>query len=96
MVKLGEISFAFYLWHLLVLTYGDYWLGEAKTYSTPVAIAIIVGMFAVSLALAYLLFTYVEDPIMRRWARSRRPRPVVAALPSTTPRTGPEEIKRAS
>jgi peptidoglycan/LPS O-acetylase OafA/YrhL len=80
MVKLGDLSFAFYLWHQLVLMYGDYWLGDANVYSTPVGIAVIVLLFSVSLGLAYLLFTFVEYPIMRKWSSPRRREPVLAPV----------------
>jgi len=80
MVRLGDLSFAFYLWHQLVLMYGDYWLGDTNVYSTPVGIAIVVGLFAVSLGLAYLLFTFVEAPIMRKWSGPRRTRPVLKTV----------------
>jgi peptidoglycan/LPS O-acetylase OafA/YrhL len=85
MVKLGEISFAFYLVHQLVLQFGDYWLGN-RTYSTSVGIAVVLLMFSVALGLSYLLFTYVEDPIMRKWSRPRKrtPEPVpVVSIPLT-------------
>lgn len=91
MVKLGDITFAFYLWHQLVLMYGGYWLGN-RSFSTPVAIGVEVLLFAVALGLAYLLFTFVENPIMRAWSRPRRARRLV---PVTAP-PGPDEFRRAS
>ncbi|HEV2780121.1 MAG TPA: acyltransferase [Actinophytocola sp.] len=97
MVKLGELSFAFYLWHLIVLTYGDLWLGD-KAYPTPVAIAVVALLFAISLALSYLLFTLVENPIMRTWSRPHRKHPVLESVP-TGPEAGsdgPEETRQAS
>ncbi len=98
MVRLGDISFAFYVWHQVVLMYGHYWLGETTVYSTPVAIAVIVGLFAIALALAYLQFTFVENPIMRKWSGPRRKRPVLEPVAAAPPSEadGPAEIKRAS
>lgn len=96
MVRLGDITFAFYLWHQLVLMYGDYWLGD-NVYSTPVGIAVMVLMLAVSLALAYVLFTFVETPVMRRWSGSRRKRPVLEPVATEPPDADePTEIRRAS
>jgi peptidoglycan/LPS O-acetylase OafA/YrhL len=92
MVRLGDITFAFYLWHQLVLMYGDHWLGD-NAYGTPVGIAVLVLLFAISTALAYLLFTFVENPIMRRWSRPRRRRPVLKAVAAAPP---PEGLRRAS
>lgn len=76
MVWLGEISFAFYLVHRLVMTYGHLAFGRAPNgyglaWSTPVGIAYLVGAFAVSLALAWTLYALVERPVMRRWATPR-------------------------
>lgn len=86
MVWLGEVSFAFYLWHLLVLIYGHQLIAGVDQpasfplpgagYSTPVALAVLALLFGVSLLLAWATFTLVEQPVMRRFARSRRrPRP---------------------
>lgn len=75
MVWLGEISFAFYLWHRLVLTGGHNLLGGVGTaYDTPTAIAVLVLLFGVNLVLSWWLYALVERPIMRRWSRSRRDR----------------------
>jgi mycarose O-acyltransferase len=87
MVWLGEVSFAFYLWHRLVLVYGHQWLAgvdqptsfpvAGESYSTPVAFAVMVLLFGVNLLLAWGTLTLVERPMMRRFARSRRrPHPV--------------------
>lgn len=79
LVWLGEVSFAFYLWHRLVLIYGHQALGAGEQWSTPVVIAILVLLFGVSLALAALTYTFVERPIMRRFARPRQktaPQPI--------------------
>lgn len=88
LVWLGEISYAFFLIHLNVLNsaqaafkgewmgYGEY---DATSWSTPVAVLFLLGCLAVSVFLAWLLYRYVEMPIMRRWSRprSRQPAAVV-------------------
>lgn len=87
LVWLGEVSFAFYLWHRLVLVYGHQWIAgvdqptsfpvQGEAYSTPVAIAVLALLLGVNLLLAWATFALVERPVMRRFGRSRRgPRPV--------------------
>ncbi|MEV6166537.1 acyltransferase [Streptomyces sp. NPDC052052] len=69
---LGEASFAFYLIHQLVLTYGHRVLGLDRTWSTPGAIGILVLLLAVSVVVAGVLYTTVERPSVRHLARSRK------------------------
>jgi len=86
MVWLGEISFAFYLWHRLVLIYGHKWFGEGETWSTPVVLGMLALLFGVSLLLAWWTYTLVERPIMRRFGRTRpRTADPVAPLPPPAP-----------
>jgi peptidoglycan/LPS O-acetylase OafA/YrhL len=70
MLWLGEISFAFYMVHMLVLIYGHLAIGNGA-YSVPVAIAVDAGLFVVALGCAALLYTFVERPAMRRFSRKR-------------------------
>ncbi|MBF6049176.1 acyltransferase family protein [Streptomyces sp. NRRL B-1677] len=88
LVRLGEISFAFFLIHLNVLNsaqaaFRGQWMGygvfDRTSWSTPVAVLFLLGCLTVSIALAWLLYRFVEVPVMRRWAgpRPRRPVPVV-------------------
>jgi peptidoglycan/LPS O-acetylase OafA/YrhL len=72
---LGEVSFALYMVHVLVLTYGHKLIGGGA-YSTPVAILVVAVFFLVSLGIAALLFTLVENPAMKRFSRRRKPAPV--------------------
>ncbi|MDN3292791.1 acyltransferase [Streptomyces ficellus] len=91
MVWLGELSFVFYISHLVAMfavhaaLAGDV-VGYARgytrvTFSTPVAIVFMVGLFVLCVALAWVLRKTVELPAMRRWSRpaseraARRPDP---------------------
>ncbi|MGW3077169.1 MULTISPECIES: acyltransferase family protein [unclassified Kitasatospora] len=86
MVFLGEISFAFYLVHWLVVTYG--WIGRTSplfgakrgTASTwPAVVGLSALTLLASLVLAWLLYVLVERPVMRRWSRAARPPQAVPA-----------------
>ncbi|MFD7168115.1 acyltransferase family protein [Streptomyces violascens] len=81
MVFLGEISFALYLVHWLVVAYG--WIGRTSPAwgakpgapSTWPEVLGLAGLtIAVSLVLAWGLYALVERPVMRRWSRPRTPR----------------------
>jgi peptidoglycan/LPS O-acetylase OafA/YrhL len=75
MVWLGDISFAFYMWHWLVISYGHRLLGETERWSTPVALGVLMLLFAAVLLLAAMQYAWFERPIMRRFATPRsRPR----------------------
>lgn len=67
---LGEISFGFYMVQGIVLLYGRT-LFDSATYSTPVGIAVLVAFLVANLVAAWLLYTCVERPAMRRWSRRR-------------------------
>lgn len=73
-VWLGELSFAYYLVHYLVLLHGRELLGIGHDLGTGREIALLVAWLAVSLTLAWLLYAGVERPVMRRWSRPRRNR----------------------
>jgi peptidoglycan/LPS O-acetylase OafA/YrhL len=70
--RLGEISFALYMVHFLVLQFGKQLLGAGRTWSSPAAVGVIAMFFVVCLAAAWLLYTVVEKPAMRRWGGQRR------------------------
>ncbi|MFE7745059.1 acyltransferase family protein [Nocardia sp. NPDC057455] len=72
MVRLGEISFAFYICQGVTLFYVRR-LMNAATFSAPVAVLLIVLLFCSTIFAAWLLFTFVESPAMRRFARPKRP-----------------------
>lgn len=71
MVWLGEISFAFYILHMLVLYYGPMRFGTGRQWDTLPALGIVGLSFAITLVLAWLLYRLVEVPAMHRWARPR-------------------------
>ncbi|MFB6835836.1 acyltransferase family protein [Streptomyces sp. NPDC056361] len=62
LVRLGEWSFAFYMIHLLVMHSLRLWVGDKPKLDTLPAFGLVGLAFAVSLALAALLYTYVEEP----------------------------------
>lgn len=101
MVYLGDISFAFYLWHYPVLAYAGKWLGghaagpipfSAKGYTTPVAYARMAMLFAITLAVAALVYALVERPVYQRFATSRR-RQLSKPTPATQVHPMPEPVK---
>ncbi|WP_225943894.1 acyltransferase family protein [Actinophytocola algeriensis] len=76
MVWLGEVSFAFYLVHILVFEYGPIGLvthpGAEHARGTLVSIGLIAVTFALSLLFGWLLYTLVERPMMRRFSKPRK------------------------
>lgn len=79
MVRLGELTFAFYLLHGPVLKYGHLMLGytmdggmpKGKAWGTVGGLTFLAGALTVSLALAWMMNVCVEQPAVRRWARRR-------------------------
>ncbi|MFG1653289.1 acyltransferase family protein [Micromonospora sp. NPDC049275] len=80
MVWLGTCSYAFFLLHGRIMESLQNWLGGGP-WSTHVAIAMAVFILVVAVAAAGLLYTYVENPIRKRWSkpRPRQSAPAVAA-----------------
>ncbi|MEV6931637.1 acyltransferase [Dactylosporangium sp. NPDC051485] len=74
---LGEVSFAFYLLHFIVIAGSRTLLG--RTFSTPAAIGLLAVELAVSIAAAAALYTWFERPITRRFSAPRQP---AAAVPA--------------
>ncbi|MGV9249562.1 acyltransferase family protein [Streptomyces sp. NPDC003710] len=95
LVRLGELSFAFYMVHLLVLRAGTSLFGTYPRFGLPTAVAVTAVAFAVSLGLSWVLYEAVERPARRLLLRKRRsvttqpaaPAPVPPALdaPATAP-----------
>ncbi|WP_255353913.1 MULTISPECIES: acyltransferase [unclassified Frankia] len=65
MVHLGEISFAFYLWHRLVLSFGHRALGASARWPAWEVGGLAAIAFVIVLVLSWLTFTLVEQPAMR-------------------------------
>lgn len=74
MVWLGEISFAFYLLHFVVLALGRKMLPDGRLYSTGQTAGLVAAMFAATVLASWILYALVERPITRRWSTSRRKR----------------------
>ncbi|MFE5898578.1 acyltransferase family protein [Streptomyces sp. NPDC056488] len=80
---LGTMSYASYLVHFLVLTYGHTVLGAGRTWDVVQATGLLAALFAVTTLLSWALHRFVEEPGMRRWGRTRKiPAPHAVALPT--------------
>jgi peptidoglycan/LPS O-acetylase OafA/YrhL len=78
LVRLGEISFAFYMIHLLVLRAGERLFAFHPKLPLLPALGATVAAFACSLTLAWMLYRWVEKPGRLLLLRSRHtegPRP---------------------
>lgn len=92
LVRLGELSFAFYMVHGLVVTYGHRWLvGTGDPLPAAAGAGLLFAALVVSLGLAYVLFTWVETPAVRRLGAPRPPAP--AAVPAAPAHTVTLEAK---
>jgi peptidoglycan/LPS O-acetylase OafA/YrhL len=73
LVRLGELSFSFYMVHVMVLRFGENAILLHPRFSPLPAIGIALLAFVVSLGCAWLLYEYVEVPcrklLLRRWPR---------------------------
>ncbi|MER5962887.1 acyltransferase [Streptomyces sp. NPDC002057] len=74
MVLLGNVSFAFYLCHHLVLYAFHSKVLHGPFDSVAMVAVYVVSTLAVSLALAWVLHRYVEMPIVRRFSTAKEPR----------------------
>ncbi|EFL27594.1 4''-mycarosyl isovaleryl-CoA transferase [Streptomyces himastatinicus ATCC 53653] len=86
LVSLGETTFALYVVHFPLLLAVRHAIGPDPDLSAGAGFAIVFALIAVSVALSLVVLRFVELPLMRRWARSRRtPAPGRPASVSTTP-----------
>ncbi|MFI2620344.1 acyltransferase family protein [Streptomyces sp. NPDC018584] len=92
LVRLGELSFAFYLVHHMILTACFAALPDDARPGLPALTVLAIALFFVCWAAAWLLHTAVELPAMQRWSRpSASPRGPVTPHPATgrsEPHTG--------
>lgn len=90
MVWLGEISFALYLVHYLVIQYGPidgvHATGEAMTGSLTTRLIDILLTVGISIALAAALYTLVERPVVRRFSRPTGGRKRLITVPDVVDR----------
>ncbi|WP_446040385.1 acyltransferase family protein [Streptomyces sp. SID1121] len=70
-VRLGELSFAFYMVHYLVLTQLRKALGPEWTSSLGVELLVVLLGLGLSMGLAWILYTLVERPVTVRAGRRR-------------------------
>lgn len=69
-VWLGNVSFGFYMAQTATVFYLRYITGGGK-FNTPVAVLVLLGLFAAALFGGWCLHRFVEMPMMRRWSRPR-------------------------
>ncbi|ANP51320.1 peptidoglycan/LPS O-acetylase OafA/YrhL [Streptomyces griseochromogenes] len=72
LVRLGELSFAFYMIHLLVLRAGTNLLGTKPHFGVLTGVGVTAVVFGLSLGLSWLLYEAVERPARRLLLRRRR------------------------
>lgn len=70
MTWLGEVSFAFYMVHYLILHFLLKAIGPQQ-WSVLEGLTVSLAIFLVTLLAAHLLYRHVEVPAMRAWARPR-------------------------
>jgi peptidoglycan/LPS O-acetylase OafA/YrhL len=75
LIWLGNVSFAFYLVHHLVIQEFHALLGAYRTWSPLVGGALVLASFGLALLAASVLYHFVEMPMVRRFGRPRPPVP---------------------
>jgi peptidoglycan/LPS O-acetylase OafA/YrhL len=70
MLWLGNISFAFYLLHYIVIRTTRQHIGS-RFYSVPQSVAIMLAELAGTILVASALYVLVERPMVRRWSNPR-------------------------
>jgi peptidoglycan/LPS O-acetylase OafA/YrhL len=79
MIRLGELSFSFYMVHLLVLAAVKTLLPSLITLNTIPGLGTVTAMFGVALGLSWVLYEFVETPgrrlIAGGWRRKVRTEP---------------------
>jgi peptidoglycan/LPS O-acetylase OafA/YrhL len=91
MCWLGNVSFAFYMVHQLVIRYLHFLFGATRSFGTAEALGLTALCLAVSLLLATALYYAVELPLMRRLGTSRRRPPAPPSAPLPVPTRAPAQ-----
>lgn len=91
---LGNVSFAFYLIHQLVIRWVHYALGATRSWNTPEGISVTALIFAVALGLATVLYYAVEMPLVRRFSSPRRRTPAGPPADVATAGSTPLTLQR--
>ncbi|MFD4545817.1 acyltransferase family protein [Streptomyces sp. NPDC058466] len=89
LVRLGELSFAFYMIHLLVLRAGTNVLGTSPRFGVPAGLAATAVAFTVSLGLSWVLYEAVERPARRLLLGGLRPSKRQPMAPASQPQPAP-------
>ncbi|GAA3810185.1 hypothetical protein GCM10022206_56010 [Streptomyces chiangmaiensis] len=89
LVRLGELSFAFYMVHLLVLEAGTNLIGTSPRFGVAAGLGATALAFAVSLGLSWVLYETVEQPARRLLLRKRRPSGAQPTPPAARSKTVP-------
>ncbi|MCF3119163.1 acyltransferase [Streptomyces arenae] len=71
MIWLGEVSFAFYIVHNVLMVWARSLIGETKLYDVPGGVGVIGLYFVLCLGVAWLLHKGIEMPMMRRYSKPR-------------------------
>ena len=69
---LGNISFGFYMSQAILIFYGRPKLAGTGTYGVLAATGLELTLFLLTLLAGWLLYSCVEQPVMRRWSRSKK------------------------
>ncbi|NGO72240.1 acyltransferase family protein [Streptomyces boncukensis] len=89
MVWLGDVSFAFYMVHMLVLTYVHRLIDDDHTASGPARAGLAVLYFGLALLAAWAVSVCVERPLTRRWGAAGPPKPEAGTPPRSDTSVAP-------
>jgi peptidoglycan/LPS O-acetylase OafA/YrhL len=72
LVRLGEMSYSFYLVHLVTIVAVVTLIGHGGTWPLPLAVGLGLALLGLSYGIAAALFTWVEMPALRAFRRPAR------------------------
>lgn len=73
LVVFGDVTYAAYLIQVPVLALAKALIGETTKFSVGAGALLMFGLFLVNVLVAWLIYRYVEKPVLRRLSRSSRP-----------------------